>query len=362
VGKVLLACGGTGGHFYPGLSLGQALKERGHETVFLVKKGDPAVQTLEQLRLVSAEADVLGLPRTLAANWPGWGWRMLGGFWTVRNVIRSWKPDLVVGMGAYLTLPAAFFAKLRHVPVLIHESNAQFGLANKLSSKIASKVALGLPSAEAGPDAIVTGTPIRPAFRKLPGQAEARKELGLETGLPTLLIFGGSQGAEKLNRLALGSIRRLAASNKMQALLLAGRKHAEKIRAEAAGLPVKVLDYLERMELAYAAADLVISRSGASTVAELIAVKKPAVLVPFPFATGQHQSTNAGVLAKAGAAVVFEERDLSEEGLANAIGPAILTEQERLKSMAEAYEGLPDPFLAVDSLVGCAEQLLKGRN
>lgn len=357
--RILLACGGTGGHFYPGLAAGLLLKERGHEPLFLLRKGDPAFKTLEGLYLPSAEADLSGLPRKLVYNWPAWAKRNWGGFSTVRNILRSWQPQVVAGMGAYLTFPAAFFAWRRGIPVLLHESNAQFGLANDLARPLADKVCLGLPNAKAGKAAVWTGTPVRPGFAALPEQKAARKALGLEPGKATLLVFGGSQGAEALNRLVLEAVRRLDGrqTGRLQVLLLTGRAHYDKFKTLVEGLPVQARPYLEEMEQAYAAADLVLCRSGASTVAELCCAKKPAYLVPFPFATGRHQSANAKVLAQAGAALYKEEAELTAEGLEKDLEAVILMGEGRLKDMARAYGSLPDPSQAASRLADEIEKL-----
>jgi len=358
--RFLIACGGTGGHFYPGLVLGQALKAKGHQPLFLLRKGDPAFATLESLRLPSAEADVLGLPRGLLADWPSWTWRSAWGFRTVARIIRTWRPDAVVGMGAYLTLPAALFARLRGIPVLLHESNARLGLANRLARPMASRVAFGLPGPDLGSRALLTGTPVRAALLNLPPPGEARRALGLDPDRRTLLVFGGSQGAEALNRLALGALRSLAARRpgSVQALLIAGRRLAEAARGLARGLPVVVLDYLEEMEKAFAAADLVVCRSGAGTVAELIATRRPAILVPYPHAAGRHQSHNVRVLEEAGAALALEEDLLSEKVLESSIERVILSEAESLHTMQAAFRALPDPGRAAERLFDCAEGLL----
>ena len=362
--KAVIASGGTGGHFYPGFALGQALRARGHEVLFLVRKGDPSLGPLEKEGFPSAEADLKGLPRGLKALDPRFAWRTWSGFRLIGRVLDAWRPDAVVGMGAYLSLPAVWGAWRRGIPALIHESNAKLGLAHRLSLPFVDQIALGLPiKGFADPRARLVGTPVRPAFNVLPDRAEARRRLGLHPEKQLVVVMGGSQGAQALNSAAAGAAALFARRRpgRLQVLHLAGPRDYERTAGLYRGLDLeaKVLPYLETAHEAFAAADLAVCRSGASTLAELIAARKPAVLVPFPSAAGGHQLDNAKVLADAGAAVLAEEKALTPDSLFEILDNLIVSNGERLKALRSAYETLdvPDPRQALPRLAALVESL-----
>jgi UDP-N-acetylglucosamine--N-acetylmuramyl-(pentapeptide) pyrophosphoryl-undecaprenol N-acetylglucosamine transferase len=276
--------------------------------------------------------------------------------------MRSWRPDAVIGMGAYLSLAAVWGAWREGIPVLIHESNAKLGLAHRLSLPFASRIALGLPiRGFSDRRAVLTGTPIREAFFSLPSSADARRTLGLAPDKPILLVFGGSQGAQSLNTMAAEAAGLLAGKrgDDFQVLHLAGTRDFARVEAfsRALKVPGKVLPYLENVHEALAASDLVLCRSGASSLAELAATHVPAVLVPYPFATAGHQSDNARVLADAGAAVLREEKDLEARSLFEILDDLIYSRPERRTEMRRAFGKLPlpEPRSAADRLAALAE-------
>lgn len=255
--------------------------------------------------------------------------------------MRAWGPGAVVGMGGYLTLPAALAGALRGVPVVLHESNTVLGLANRLVRPLSAALAAGLP----GAGGTLTGTPLRPELLEPGDPATARRALGLEPGLATVLVVGGSQGARALNRLvppALALARE--ASGPVQALHLCGKDGESDTRAAyaAAGVPAVVLPYLDGMQRAYAAADLAVCRAGASTLAELAARRLPALLVPYPHAAGAHQDANARLAQSAGAAVRLPEPGLDAAALGAALAKLLGSADLRLK-MSESWStlGLP---------------------
>lgn len=342
--RAALACGGTGGHFYPGFAWAQALEKEGFEVLFIVKKDDPAFPFLEKQGLKAVGVDLQGLPRRLSPSLLPFFLKTFSGIRTLRKILKSWKPDVVIGMGAYVSFPAVVAGWTLGRPCLIHEANAQFGLANQMSLPLARKVALGLPMRDArsvsGPKFVLTGTPIRPQFWKPADPKEARRSLGLDPERKTVLVFGGSQGAGSLNRVLPEAIKLLPFKvfHELQFLLIAGRG---KVMEAVPG--VKVLGYLEAMETAFAASDLVLCRAGASTAAELLAVRKPAVLIPYPLASAGHQLSNARVLEKAGCALVFEEKNLLPVDVARALEDLLFLRPKRLEAMKEAYLGLNVP-------------------
>ena len=363
--RILIACGGTGGHFYPGYALGKALGARGHETLFVLRREDPAALRLTEEDLPFAELDLRGLSRSPSRSWLALPGKLARSLWTARNIVRAWRPAVAVGMGGYLTVPVAAAARLRGVPLVLHESNAVLGLANRLSAGGAACLALGLPGKRpgSGTRTALTGTPIREALWAKADPAASRRALGLDPGLATLLVVGGSQGARALNRLVPEALRLLAERTPpprsgVQVLHLCGKGHAEATRAAYAGLPAVILEFLEDMPAAYGAADLAICRSGASTLAELAAQKLPALLVPYPAATGAHQEANARILEAAGAARLALEGGLSAAVLAELLGGLFDPAGSTLSAMTRAYEGLglPPPERSAAVLADIVEE------
>jgi UDP-N-acetylglucosamine--N-acetylmuramyl-(pentapeptide) pyrophosphoryl-undecaprenol N-acetylglucosamine transferase len=348
--RVLIAAGGTGGHFYPGFVLAQALKERGWEPLFFLRSDDPAAPTLEKAGIACVEVRLRGMPRSPGLPLLLFFRDLARAVALSRRVVRDFRPDAVIGMGGYLTFPAVAAAALRGIPRALHESNAVPGLANAAAAKLGAAMYWGLPPLSG--EGEVVGTPIRQALWTRGDAAAARRELGLDPAATTILVFGGSQGAKGLNERAPGILKTRPG---VQVLHLAGRSTTPEVEARYAGFPAKVLPFLDRMELAYAAADLVVCRSGASTIAELAAQKKPAVLVPFPSAAGNHQELNARVVEKTGACRVVLEKDL-EARLAGAVDELLAS-----PSAGEKYAalGLPAPERCAAALAGAVERLIQ---
>ncbi|MDP3541289.1 MAG: UDP-N-acetylglucosamine--N-acetylmuramyl-(pentapeptide) pyrophosphoryl-undecaprenol N-acetylglucosamine transferase [Elusimicrobiota bacterium] len=314
--RALIAAGGTGGHFYPGLVAAQELKARGWEPLLIVKKDDPAKERLEKAGLACLEVDLGGMPRSIGLGLVTFTVKLIASMRLMSRVAKDFKPDLVLGMGGYLTFPVAYAAWRRNVPVALHESNALLGLANKAAAMLGGTVFWGLPPAEG--NGKVVGTPVRPALYGLMERGDARRALGLDPGRKTILVFGGSQGAQAINRAVPKAMR--DSKIDAQVLHLAGKGKSEETLAayQAAGITATVLDYLEDMAAAYAAADIVVCRSGASTLAELAAQRKTAILVPYPHAAADHQDANARVFERNGTAL-----RITETGLYDDLGPSL---------------------------------------
>ncbi len=352
--RVLIAAGGTGGHFYPGLVAAQELKARSWEPLLIVKKDDPARSRLETAGLACLEIDLLGLPRQLGLEQIVFTVKLLASLRLLSRVARDFKPDLVVGMGGYLTFPAAYAAWRRRIPLALHESNAILGLANAASLRFRASLFWGLPPVKGNGN--IVGTPIRPALHKCKNTEQARRALGLDPARKTILVFGGSQGAEALNNAMPAAVK--SAGVYAQVLHLAGQGKTAATRAsyQRVGLTATILDYLDDMASAYAAADVVVCRSGASTLAELAAQRKAAILVPYPRAAANHQDANARVFERTGAAMRIAETELATK-----LGPAIA---DLLKSptamMSAAYDdlGLPPAEKTTALFIDALERLV----
>ena len=369
--RILIASGGTGGHFYPGLALANELRSKGGwEPLFLVKKGDISIGALRENYYPYAEIDMVALPRTLnPLPYLTFLYKFASSLAACLRILKDFKPVFIFGTGSYISFPAILAGYLKYTPCLIHESNAKFGLGNKLCARFTSGIALGLPI-KGNPfraKSKLVGTPIREVFSEPTDPARARERFGLKEGPPVLLVFGGSQGARRLNRAAASAVKKMRERGlDFQVLHLTGRlDHAGALAFYSelglSGAPfLKILDYCEDMNSLYAAAALACCRSGASTAAELLYLKKPAVLVPLPTSAGGHQLENARVLADEGAAAIVEESPDFDERLEGQLerllgSPA---ELERMRSAFSGLKNLPDPMKAPENIIKAIKKLM----
>lgn len=354
---VVIAGGGTAGHVLPGLALARVLRERGHEVSFIgTERGLEA-------RLVMEAGfpfhPVPARPLTRKISWEA----MRAPLQALRSVGRARRAtrgaDVLVGMGGYVSVPAVLAARRERVPMVLHEQNAVPGLANRALARLAAAVALSFGDARRFfPRRLrveVTGNPVRPEILRVTEERdvlskEAREFLELEEGRRTIVIFGGSQGALHIDRAAVGACRLLETRADLQVVLITGPAHLEPIRR---GLPpfrgellARLVGYLDRMELAYACADLVVCRSGATTIAEITACGLPSLQVPYPYATHGHQEANARALQRFGGAAVLMDDQLSSESLATRV-EGLIDHPERLGAMAERARGFGRPDAGV---------------
>ena len=366
--RILIASGATGGHFYPGLAVGRELKAAGWETLFLVKKGDMARKTLDEAGLPYAEIDTRALPRTInPLAHAVFAWKLAFSLYACFKIISDFEPAVVFGTGSYVSFPALLAARLQKVPSILHESNARFGLANYLCARFADLTALGLPMRE-NPFAAksrLTGTPIRPFFSEPGSEAGAGKSFDFVKEIPTLLVFGGSQGARRLNLAVAMAAKRLSSLGRgLQLIHVTGRRDFEIVKSAYSGQDLleakwlKLIAYEERMDKLYAAADLVFSRSGAGTIAELLALAKPSVLTPLPSSAAGHQEENARVLSDKGAAILLKESPAFEAELASCLG-TLIKEPEKILTMKINFKLVqaPPPLEAVAKLKALIEKV-----
>ena len=367
--KVVIAGGGTAGHVFPALALAKELTERhGAAVAFVGTAGGLEAETVPAAGFPLTIVDARPFERKLslhAVTAPLWALRSVG---RCRPLVA--RADVVVGMGGYVSAPASLAAIRWRRPLVLHEQNAVPGLANRILSRAARTVALSfVETARLLPrriDTEVTGNPVREEIVAVrPDRAafaeEARSTLGLEAGRTTVVAFGGSQGAVHLDRAVTGALERLRERGDLQVVLLTGTGHfqeTERRLPRGGRLLVRAVPFLDRMELAYAVADLVVSRSGATTVAEVTVCGLPSILVPYPYATGRHQEANARSLQRAGAAMVVMDDALTGELLASKV-TGLLEDRPRLRSMAERASAVarPDAAEALAKVVaGAAER------
>jgi UDP-N-acetylglucosamine--N-acetylmuramyl-(pentapeptide) pyrophosphoryl-undecaprenol N-acetylglucosamine transferase len=343
---VILAGGGTAGHVEPALATADALRRLDPSI------GITALGTASgiEARLVPASGYDLAviprvpLPRRITPQIVAVPGRLLAAVHVVEEVIERTGASVVVGFGGYVAMPAYLAAKRRHIPIVVHEANARPGLANRIGARMTKTVAVGSP-VNAWPDAVTVGIPLRDAVARLDRAASrqpARVAFGLDPDRPTLLVTGGSQGARRINDAVVGAAADLGAAG-VQVLHHTGAGNLEAVEAELAGRPVSdvpyvALGYVDHMEMAYAAADLVLARSGAMTCAELAAVGLPAVYVPLPHGNGE-QRLNAMPTVEAGGGLVVADADLDAAAVRDIVLP-LLVDPDRLLAMGSAAAGL----------------------
>ena len=337
IGSVLLAGGGTAGHVSPLLALADCLRRR-EPDVRIVALG--TAEGLEA-RLVPARGyDLEVVPKVPMPRRPSADLLRLPG--SLRRAVAaadaaigSSRARVVVGFGGYVATPAYLAARRRGIPIVIHEQNARPGLANKLGARFATHVAVTFPGTPL-PGATLTGMPLRREIALLDRKArraEALAAFGLDPQWPTVLVTGGSLGAQRINDAFRESVMSLQAEG-VQVLHVTGAGKEFAVGERGAGAPYVVVPYADRMELAYASADIVVARSGANTVCELTAVGLPAAYVPLPIGNGE-QRLNAEAVVAAGGGLVVEDADLTPTWVETTLVP-LLRDATRLGEMAAA--------------------------
>jgi len=346
--KILIACGGTGGHLFPGIAVGEALRARGHEVLLLIseKKVDSeASAKYTHLRFKTVPA--VAKPPTLSLRMLPFLWKLWGSIGQCKAIIREFQADAVLGMGGFTSLPPVYAGHKLGLKTFIHDSNARPGRANVMTSRFCTRVFLGLDAAKGffpNRETVTTGTPVRPEIIDLPSREAAAARFGLAADRPTLVVTGGSQGARRLNELSAQAAASLPPET--QVLHIAGAADFQRVCEITAGRAgYKVLGFCDQMPAAYALADLVIARSGASSLTEIAIAGQPSILVPYPYAADDHQTRNAEVFAGAGAAVLVQERDLDAEKLAS-LATSILQDLPTYQRMAKAARALAVPDAA----------------
>ena len=353
--RFLIASGGTGGHFYPGFAIGRALHKQGATVLFLVRRNDPAKAILAHYNMAFAELDLTGLPRSFnPVRHARFVVKLFRTLKHTRHIIAQFKPDVTLGTGGYISFPLIFCAHRMGIKTALHESNTRMGLANKICAHFADLVMLGLPINKKLKNARLSSTPVRGEFAKAVSREAVLSELGLNPVVRTVLVMGGSQGAKGLNEAVVALIK---AQPDTQFIHLTGEKWFDALSQSYSGLShVRALPYSHEVYKLMQAADVMICRSGASTLAELMACRLPAILVPFPHAAEDHQYHNAKVLEKYGCAVVFRENPNLAAQLKKTL--ADLT-PERLAQIKNAYAQipLPDPLTAAGEIATLLQKL-----
>jgi UDP-N-acetylglucosamine--N-acetylmuramyl-(pentapeptide) pyrophosphoryl-undecaprenol N-acetylglucosamine transferase len=341
---VLLAGGGTAGHVEPALSTADALKELTATLGFDCEVTMLGTADGLEARLVPERGFDLELiprvtlPRRPSIDFLTLGPRLRSCVKRTEDILTERSIDVVVGFGGYVSVPAYLAARKANIPVVVHEANVRPGYANKLGARITTHVATGLPGTKL-PHARLTGMPLRSSISSLDRAAlreQARAHFGLDDR-PVVLAFGGSLGAARITGAILGAQGAFGQAG-LQVLLVAGTRGIDQARAQADTAVISVVEYIDRMDLAYSVADLVVARSGAMTCAEVAAVGVPSILVPLPIGNGE-QKWNAESLTAAGAAVVIADDEFNAAVVRQRVVP-LMSDLSRLESMGRAAKSL----------------------
>ena len=317
--RVIIAGGGTGGHIFPAVAIANALKKIEPETelLFVGAKGRMEMEKIPEAGYKIEGIDIAGFNRSSLIKNLDLPFKLLKSFLEVRRIVRDFRPDAVIGVGGYSSFPVLRYAQAKGIPTFIHESNAFAGKANKMLGRKAEKIFVaseGMDKFFPAANILVTGNPVRAGIK---GNAISREEgirfFGLDPLKPTIFSTGGSLGAKSINEAIAEHIGEFE-KNGIQLIWQTGKPFGSRARACAAGREnIRTAEFIKDMEYAFAAADLVISRSGAMSIAELCVVKKPVVFVPYPFAAEDHQTANAQALVRKKAGLMVRDQEANEK-------------------------------------------------
>jgi UDP-N-acetylglucosamine--N-acetylmuramyl-(pentapeptide) pyrophosphoryl-undecaprenol N-acetylglucosamine transferase len=351
---IVIMAGGTGGHVFPGLAVAEHLRQRGWRVVWMGNPGGMEAELVPKRGYEMAWVRFAGLRGKGLVRMLLLPLNLLRGFWQALRELRRIRPDMVLGMGGYVTFPGGMMAALLGRPLAIHEQNSVAGLANRVLAGVADRVMSGFP--EALRKARWTGNPVRSDIALL---AFPRERYAGRSGVLNLLVIGGSLGAQVLNETVPRALALIPEQQRPRVTHQSGAKQIEALRRTYAdaGVQGEFLAFIDDMAARYAQADLVMCRAGALTVAELAAAGVASILVPLPHAVDDHQTSNARFLSDAGAAILLPQTQLSPERLASLLSE--LT-RERLADMAEKARALGKPE-ATEAVVQVCMDLVGSR-
>lgn len=362
--KVIISGGGTGGHIFPALSIAHALKkiDPATEILFVGAEGK-----MEMEKIPAAGFNIIGLPiagikRSLSADNLLFPFKLIKSLTKANSILKSFKPDIAIGVGGYASGPMLFAASLNGVPTLIQEQNSYPGVTNKILSKKATKICVAYENMNQffqDSKIMFTGNPVREDIKDLSNKKNIAAEFfGLNSDTPTLLIVGGSQGARSINRAILSGLDQLNGAG-IQVLWQTGKSfhpEAEEKIKSLSTTKIKAFDFITKMDLAYALCDLVVARAGASTVSELCIVQKPSILVPLPTAAEDHQTKNCLALVNRNAAILVKDEQANSVLVSEAL--ALLNDKERRHELAKNIAPLARPD-AADTIAKEIFQIIK---
>lgn len=341
--RMIVTGGGTGGHLFPGIAVAEELLRRFPQGKVLFVSTDRAIDNKTLADRAFEKKSIVCLPlkgKSLLGTVKSMAQLPIS-LWQALRLVRAFKPQLVLGVGGYVTGPVVLAARLLGVKTCIHEQNSIPGMANRMLGKIVDQVYISIPGSEGffpRGKAVLTGNPVR---AELLQEAGRRKD---QVAGKTVLVLGGSQGAHRVNSLMVEAFAQNQSGDPVQIRHQTGNSDEDWVRKAyaAAGVTAQVSSFISDMAAAYRDADLVVSRAGATTLAELAVLGRPSILIPFPYAADDHQTTNAAFLVAGGAALMFQERELDGPKLREAIW-GLLNDVPRLQSMATRMKEFARP-------------------
>lgn len=358
--RIIISGGGTGGHVFPAIAIADAVKakEPGAQILFVGALGKIEMEKVPKAGYPIEGLWISGFQRSLSPRNLLFPIKLLYSLLKARSIVRKFKPQVAVGVGGYASGPLLDIASRKGIPALIQEQNSYAGVTNKLLSKRVQKVCVAYDGMERFfpvEKIVLTGNPVRRSVAEATDAGAARLHFGLTADKPTLLIFGGSLGALSINEAMAQNTDFWQNHPELQVLWQCGGSHHEKYQnCATAQLPnVKLLAFIDRMDLAYAAAEVVCSRAGALTISELCLVGKPAILVPSPFVAEDHQTKNAQALVDKDAAIMVRNADTVTELLPQAL--ELLQNETKRNTLARNILALAKP----DAAEEIAEQVLR---
>jgi UDP-N-acetylglucosamine--N-acetylmuramyl-(pentapeptide) pyrophosphoryl-undecaprenol N-acetylglucosamine transferase len=317
--RIIIAGGGTGGHIFPAIAIANALKKKDEsiDILFVGARGKMEMEKVPQAGYRIEGLDIAGFNRSSLIKNIGLPFKLIKSFFQVRKILDQFKPDAVIGVGGYSSFPVLRYAQAKGIPSFIHESNSFAGKSNMMLGKKATRVFTGTGGMEKffpAAKILVTGNPVRAVIAASGvSRAEGLRFFSLEENKKTVLVVGGSLGAKTINEAIDRNFDALMNAG-LQLVWQTGKPYAAKAAERVVeNKSVWVNDFITQMEYAYAAADIVIARAGAMTVAELCVVKKPVVFVPYPFAAEDHQTVNAKQLVDKNAALMIKDSEAVEK-------------------------------------------------
>ncbi len=363
--RLVITGGGTGGHLFPGVAVAEAiLAERpGSEVLFIGTDRQVDSRVLGNRPFASTAIKCQGLKGQSLARRLAALWQLPLAVWRSQRILKKFRPDLVLGVGGYVTGPVVAAAWLAGIPTAIHEQNSVPGLANRWLGKIASRIFISLPGSEKyfpAARTCLTGNPVRAEI--LAAGRIARPES--DTGALTLLVLGGSQGAHRLNQLVLEGLvdRKGELPPNFRVIHQTGRQDEKLVRDgyQADGITAQVSAFFDDMADLYSQSDLLVSRAGATSLAELCVMGRPSILLPYPYAADNHQEYNARQVVDRGGALLFKEADLTAETLGREI-VGLLGDGSRLRAMGERAREAAYPEATANIVRECLA-LIKARS
>ena len=365
--RVVITGGGTGGHIYPALAIARGIKDRYKEAeiLYIGTASGLEAELVPKAGFSFSAVTAVGLKRKLSLHNLTVPWQVTKGLMESRRQIRNFSPCAVIGTGGYVCGPVVLAAALQKIPTLIHEQNAYPGITNRILSRFAGRVAVTFPESvrhfPERSEVKLTGLPVRPEILTA-DREKARAKMGLATGTRLILSFGGSQGARSINQAVAGVMSNYCNNRLVHILHVTGPKGYDEFMIAAKSMSmdsygnIVIMPYLYDMPEALAAADLVICRAGAATLAELTVRGLPGILIPYPYASENHQEYNARSLVKHGAAEMILDRDLNGESLSEKV-KELMANPVKLMEMSKASKKQGHPR-ALNDILDCIDKIV----